>query len=245
MDEQVPEAELHELFDSRLKLYQPAGGYRFSIDSLLLAWFARGRCCGSVADLGTGCGVLPVLLARSGAVRKIVGIEIQPELADLAARNTGLNECDGKITIACGDIRSPGKLAGPESFDAVVTNPPFYPCGTGRINPAAQKAAARHELHGTIEDFMGASAFFLKRGGRCDLIYPASRLVDLIAAMRHNKLEPKLLRFVHSRAGEPASMVLVEALKGAGAEMKIESPLVLYVSPGTYSEEALHVFANL
>lgn len=239
------DAELHELFDGRLKLYQPARGYRFSIDSLVLAAFARCRCSGAVADLGTGCGVLPVLLARREGISRILGIELQPELADLARRNSLLNACRDKITIACGDVRQPAALAAPESFDSVVSNPPFYPAGSGRVNPAAQKAAARHELHGTLEDFMAAASFLLKRGGRCALVYSAGRLADLVAAMRKKKLEPKALRFVHARAEEPAGMVLAEAVKGAGPEMKVEPPLVLYAAPGVYSAQALEVFSRL
>ncbi len=245
MDGHPPNSELHELFNGRLKLYQPARGYRFSIDALVLAAFARERLSGVVADLGTGCGILPVLLARRDEITQILGIEIQEELADLARRNSELNGCQKKISIACGDVRSPGALSAPESFDAVVTNPPFYPVGSGRINTAAQKAAARHELNGTLEDFMGASSYLLKQGGRCTLVYSAARLVDLLAAMRGKKLEPKALRFVHANADEPANMVLAEAIKGAGAEIKIEPPLVLYAATGVYSPAALAVFACL
>ncbi len=153
MEETPSNSELHELFDGRLKLYQPARGYRFSIDALLLAVFARGRCAGSVADLGTGCGVLPLLLARRDEVVHVTAVEIQQELAGLARRNSELNGCSEKITVLCGDVRAIGKMAPPESFDAVVTNPPFYPVASGRINPMAQKAAARHEVHGSLDDF--------------------------------------------------------------------------------------------
>jgi len=245
MEETPPNCELHELFDGRLKLYQPARGYRFSIDALLLAVFARGRCFGSVADLGTGCGVLPLLLARRDAVAHITAVEIQQELAGLARRNSELNGCSEKISVLYGDVRTIDKMAPPESFDAVVANPPFYPVAAGRINPMAQKAAARHEVHGSLEDFIGAGAYLLKRGGRCMVVYSASRLVDLLVGLRKKSLEPKTLQFVHARSDESAAMVLVEAVKGAGPEIKIEPPLVLYESRGVYSFQAQSLFASL
>jgi tRNA1Val (adenine37-N6)-methyltransferase len=245
MSEHPANSELHELFDGRLKLYQPAHGYRFSIDALLLACFARGRCAGAVADLGTGCGVLPVLLARRDEITRITAVEIQQELAGLARSNSELNGCSEKISVLCGDVRAIKKMAATGSFDAVVSNPPFYPAASGRINPMAQKAAARHEVHGCLDDFIAAGAYLVKQGGRCMLVYSASRLVDLIASMRKKNLEPKTLQFVHARSDEPATMVLLEAVKGAGAEAKIEPPLVLYESQGVYSGQAQALFASL
>jgi tRNA1Val (adenine37-N6)-methyltransferase len=245
MEETPANSELHELFDGRLKLYQPARGYRFSIDALLLAAFARGRCAGAVADLGTGCGVLPVLLARRDEVTRITAVEIQQELAGLARRNSVLNGCAEKISVLCGDLRAIRKMAAPESFDSVVTNPPFYPAASGRINPMAQKAAARHEVHGSLDDFIAAGSYLLKRGGRYMLIYSATRLADLLVAMRKKSLEPKTFQFVHARSDEPATMVLAEAVKGAGAEAKIEPPIMLYESQGVYSGQAQELFASL
>jgi tRNA1Val (adenine37-N6)-methyltransferase len=245
MHEHSSDCELHELFDGRLKLYQPVRGYRFSVDSLLLAGFARGRCAGFVADLGAGCGVLPLLLARRDGVVHVTAVEIQQELADLVRRNSELNGCSGKISVLCGDVRAIKKVALPESFDAVVTNPPFYPVASGRINPLAQKAAARHEVHGGLDDFIAAGAYLLKRGGRCMAVYSAARLADLLVGLRKKSLEPKTLQFVHARSNEPAAMVLAEAVKGAGAEMKIEPPLVLYESQGVYSGQARELFASL
>ena len=245
MNKHPANSELHELFDGRLKLYQPARGYRFSIDALLLAAFARERCSGAVADLGTGCGVLPVLLARCGAVERILGVEIQDELAELARCNIVFNGCGDKVSILHGDVRMLQDLGPAESFDAVVTNPPFYPVESGRINPMAQKAAARHELHGSLDDFTAACTYLLKQGGSCMVVYSASRLPDLLAAMRAKSLEPKTLQFVHARSDEPATMVLAQAVKGAGAEMSIEPPLVLYESQGVYSGQARALFASL
>ena len=245
MDKHPPNSELHELFDGRLKLYQPVRGYRFSVDALLLAAFARERCSGAVADLGTGCGILPVLLARCGTVVRILGVEIQDELAELARCNIAFNSCGGKVSILQGDVRKPQAMGPAESFDAVVSNPPFYPATAGRINPLKQKAAARHELHGSLDDFIAACAYLLKQGGRCMVVYSASRLADLLAALRKKNLEPKALRFVHARSDEPATMVLAEAVKDAGVEMSIEPPLVLYESQGVYSGQARELFASL
>jgi len=237
--------ELHSLFEGRLSLYQYKEGYRFSIDSLLLAAFARERVRGQVADLGTGSGVLPLLLARSAEVSSITGFEIQPDLAELARRNVELHKLDGRVSIEQADIKKMRSLRRAETFDAAVANPPFYPLGTGRINPNAQDAGARHELLATLQDFVGAAARLVKNGGRFCAIFPASRGADFICTMRANKIEPKALRCVHSREGENAVMVLVEGMKNAGSQATILPPLVIYASGQTYGSEVQAMFNSL
>jgi len=237
-----PEDELCELFDGRLKLYQKRKGYRFSVDSILLGDFARERAAGLVIDLGTGSGILAVLLSRIEAVREIMGIEVQEDLAALAQKNILYNTCGDKVTIIRADIRELKEQFSATSFDAVISNPPFYPIKSGLLNEDSGKAVSRHELHGTLADFLSISAYLLKRSGAFLTIYPCSRIGDLIEEMRTAKLEPKTLRFIHPNIEEPANLVLVEGIKGAGREARVLPPLALFDAEGSYSRQARALF---
>ncbi len=245
MNDAARHAELIELFNGRLRLYQHTKGYRFSIDAVLLASFSAQRAQGAVVDLGTGSGIIPVLLARHPACSRITGIEIQPDLAALARKNIELNSCTCTADIICADIKNLMNLLPAEGFDAAVANPPFYRVGTGRVNPDTQNAGARHEIHATIDDFVSAASRLLRRGGRFLTVYGAARVVDLISALRAKSIEPKKLRAVQPGAGEPATMVLVEAVKGAGIEMSIEPPMILYARQGEYTPEVQNIFKGL
>jgi tRNA1Val (adenine37-N6)-methyltransferase len=239
------ELELHSLFEGRLNLYQYKKGYRFSIDTLLLAAFARERLRGSVADLGTGSGVLPILLARSPDICSLTGFEIQPELAELALRNVGLHDLGQRVSIKQADIKVIRSLHKAESFDAAIANPPFFPLGSGRINPDSQHAAARHELLATLNDFVSAAAYLIKNGGRFCAIFPASRSTDILCTMRENRIEPKVVRCVHSRPDEPGVMLLVEGIKNAGSQTTILPALVIYSEGQAYSPEVVSMFETL
>jgi len=245
MNSNHTELELHELFNGRLNLYQTKKGYRFSIDSVLLGHFASKKATCRIADLGTGSGVLPVILARQQKVESITGIEIQRELADLAEKNVFYNNCQEKVNIKCADIKKVSQEFVLESFDTIITNPPFYSLGTGRRNPDSENAIARHELKGTLSDFLTGSSFLLKSGGIFFAVYRPARLVDLVSEMRKNKIEPKAFQFVHPNKTEAANIVLVEGVKGAGTETKILSPLILYKENGKYTEQANAVFENI
>ena len=238
------DVELHSLFEDRLKLYQYTNGYRFSIDTILLASFARERLSGTVADLGTGSGVLPVLLIRSQKISALKGLEIQPKLVALAKRNVSLNNLQQRVSIEQADVKKIRRHAA-ESFESVITNPPFYLLGSGRINPDSQDAAARHELLGTLQDFVSAAAYLLKNGGHFCAIFPASRSADLLCTLRENRIEPKVLRCVHSRSEESAVLVLVEGIKNAGSQITILPPLVIYSEGQNYSVEVQTIFNSL
>jgi tRNA1Val (adenine37-N6)-methyltransferase len=237
--------ELHELFEGRLSLYQYRDGYRFSIDSVLLGAFARERLRGSIADLGTGSGVLPVILARSGDVSALTGLEIQTELAELAQKNIELHKLQDRVCIEQADIKEIRSLKQSETFDTAVANPPFYQLGSGRINPGSQDAGARHELLATLQDFISAAAYLIKNGGKFCAIFPAERSTDLLCTMRENRIEPKLIRYVHSRTGEPATMLLVEGIKNAGSQTTILPPLFIYADGQQYSAEVKKIFNSL
>lgn len=238
-----PGEETAELFGGRLKIIQKVKGYRFSVDALLLAGFVRGRPGGYLADLGTGSGVVALSLARKGLFKGVVGVEYQEELADMARRSVTLNKLAAVVSILHGDIREINTLLSPESFDVVTFNPPYRPRGTGRVNPQGQKAIARHEIEATIADFLRAARFLLKQGGLAYAIYPASRLVGLLCAMRGHDLEPKRMRMVHSRRQTAAQFVLVEGVKRGREEVEIDPPLIIYREDNSYTEgmkEFLH-----
>ncbi|WP_305044175.1 tRNA1(Val) (adenine(37)-N6)-methyltransferase [Geoalkalibacter sp.] len=230
------EETLDELRIGKLKILQAKNGYRFSLDPVLLCAFARVGKGARVADLGTGSGVIPLILARRTEAVEIVGIERQAEPAERARRSVALNDLEERIRILEGDVREIGRFFAPQSFDLVLSNPPFRAPGSGRLAPADERAAARHELAGGLEDFLRAAAWLLPPGGRLYIIYLAERLAQLLEGMRRAGLEPKRLRCVHGRLGEPARMVLVEGRRGGRPGLALEAPLLVF-SGEDYSDE--------
>ncbi len=220
-----------------VRLYQRRNGYRFSMDSVLLAGFAvLTRRMKRVVDLGAGSGVVGLILAKRYPWTEVLLVEIQEGLLDLAAKNVGLNGLQRRARVLRADMSSPPRdLA--EGFDAVVSNPPFRRPGTGRISPSDEKALARHEVRLTLTDFARTTSMLLKNKGRLFLVYHPFRLAEAIQAMREHRLEPRRLRFVHPDAGSGASMVLVEAVKDGGVELKVEPPLFIRGRDGTFTEE--------
>ena len=233
---------LDEMFQGKLKVIQKKNGYRFSIDAVLLARTFGATKTDRIIDLGTGCGIVPLILGRSGKGREIVGIELQEELADIARRNVSLNGFAEKISIRCDDITKITSRYSPGSFDCVVSNPPFRKLATGRVNLEEQKSVARHEIAITLEGLLSASAHLLTAHGRLGLIYPALRAVDLFSLMRQSGIEPKTLQWVHGRVNMPAKMVLVEGIKGGGVELEVKEPLILYDDDGSYTEELRAIY---
>jgi len=222
---------------SNLRLIQKKDGYRFALDSLLLSDFIRLKSKDRVLELGTGCGIISLRLFRKYPGIHLVGLELQAGFVDLARRNLALNQAEDRIFLVRGDIRTSPQLFRSGSFDAVVTNPPYRPLHTGRINPQSEKALARHELAVTLEHLLAATRQALKKGGRFFLIYPVRRLPALLALSRQNHLEPKRLRLVQPRADREADWVLMEAVKEGGEELKVLPVLVVYEKPGVYSPE--------
>jgi len=236
------EETLDTLFDGRLKVLQKKSGYRFSIDALLLAHFADMRPRDRIIDLGTGCGIIPLILIFRRKAGKVIGVETQPSLAGLARRNAALNRQSGHITIVEEDLKKLGPEIGRGTFDLVITNPPYREVGSGRINPHSEKALARHEIKASLEDVLWVSHQLLKDKGRLTLIYPASRTVDLIQGLRRMHLEPKRLQFIHSRLKGRASLVLMEACKEGHPQLQVLSPFFLYDPIGHYTPEAEKLF---
>jgi tRNA1Val (adenine37-N6)-methyltransferase len=241
----ITKETIDSLFGGEIKVIQEKDGYRFSIDALLLGGFTWLRKGERVIDLGTGVGIIPLILGKKGVgAQEIVGVEIQQKLSELARRNVHINGFNGLITIYHGDIRTLKSNFSASSFDVAVTNPPYYRVAGGRINPHNQKAIARHEVKCTIDDILGAACYLLREGGRIFAIFPANRSITLFNCLRAVSLEPKRLRWVHSRSGEGARFVLVEAYKAGGEGVEVLPPLSIYSDQGTYSKELEHLYSG-
>lgn len=200
----------------------------YSLDPFLLADFCALKPNESVADLGTGSGILPLLICHLHTPKTFHAIEVQPSLLAEAQLLICRHALQERVRLHEGDVRNIAMLLPPQSCQVVVSNPPYRTPGKGRVAPDPERAAARHELHGGLEDFLAAAAYLLGDGGRLYMVYLAERLTDLLAGMRAARLEPKRLRCVHGRAGEVAKMVLVEGRKGGRPGLKLEAPLIVY-----------------
>jgi len=198
-----------------------------------------------VLELGAGCGVISIMIASIYRAREVVAIEIQPDLAEMIARNAALNDL-GSVRAICADLRHK-KIAGvePASFDLVVANPPYRATSAGRENPNSGRRVARGESSATLADFVAAARRYARQGARVAFVFTARRSAELISTMRAKKLEPKRIRFVHPRIGMPASVVMIEARVGGGIEVAIEAPLILYDRPGIYTSEARAILSSL
>jgi tRNA1Val (adenine37-N6)-methyltransferase len=233
------------LFSGKIRVVQEKNGYRFSIDAILLAGFVCLRRGERIIDLGTGVGIIPLILAkRWKGAGQIVGVEIQEKLTELAQRNVFINKLEDIIHIYQGDVRGIDDVFSPSTFDVVVTNPPYYRVSSGRINPSPQKAIARHEVTCTIDDVLQAARYLLKEGGRIFIIFPAQRAITLLDSLRSVTLEPKTLRWVHSREGEEAKFILTEAYKGGGEGADILPPLFIYAHDGKYTSEMEKLYSD-
>lgn len=233
--------ELAQSYDTilggKLSVIQPRHGYRFSIDSVLLARFIRAREGSRILDLGAGCGVVSLIIADLLKPREIVALEIDSAMAELINRNANSNGL-GNISAICGDFRQ-RRLSGiePGSFDAVVANPPYRAPGSGGPSPNPARQTARQEEQGVLADFVKGAARYAKFGGAAVMVMTASRGAELISLMRLWALEPKRVRLVHPRIEMPASVLLIEARRGGGIGVTIEPPLVIYSKKGLYTEE--------
>lgn len=223
-----PDETLEVFCEGRLQIIQKKRGYRFSIDSILLSEFIKIKENEKVIDLGTGCGILPLLLSQKTKSSSFIGVEIQKGLADCARKNVILNHLEDRIIILNQDFRELKNDYPPGAFDVVISNPPYRKYRTGRINPDMEKAIARHEIKANLEDLISVASYLLKPKGRLYLIFPAIRAIDLLTHMRTNRLEPKCLQIVYPRLNEDAKFVLTESFKESGVELKILPPLILH-----------------
>jgi tRNA1Val (adenine37-N6)-methyltransferase len=224
-------------FNGRIRVKQNRAGYRFSIDAVLIAGQTIPSPDDTVLDLGTGCGIIPLILAYRHPKIKVYGIEVQQQLADLATINVEENRMKDRITIHCMDMKKlkHDMMSGP--VDLVVSNPPYRKAESGRINPDQQRAVARHEIKATLSDVVETAQRMLRTAGRFVTVYPAERMADILIQMRSAGLEPKSLRTVHSDRHTDAKLIIVEGKKGGRPGLKIGSPLTIYRKDGSYTEE--------
>ena len=224
-------------FNGAISIRQKKDGYRFSIDAVIAASGLEPKAGDTVVDLGTGCGIIPLILAYRYDDIRIVGVEIQSELAQLADFNRRQNHFEDRFDIVHADMRTLhlDQVNGPVQW--VVCNPPFRRPNSGRINPNMERALARHEININLSQLMRTSKRLLKIGGRIVTIYPAERLVELFFEMRSHNIEPKSLRMIQSRINENAKLVMVKGVNGGRTGINIEPPLEIYNHEGEYSSE--------
>lgn len=241
----MEELTLDEILDGRLRVFQKKRGYRFSLDAILLASFISLKAKSKAIDLGTGSGIIPLILAIHFPHVDWIGLEIQEAMAVSARRNVEINSLEKQIKIITGDAREIKKMFSENSFDSVVFNPPYRRLNSGRINPDQEKAIARHELQGSLEHFMAAAKYLLKPAGRVFTIYPAKRLAELVCLFRVNSIEPKRMRLVFSDSESAAEFVLLEGRSRSGEELVIEAPLFIYDQDKKYTRQMKNIFSGL
>ena len=227
------------------RVHQPEKGYRFSIDSVLLADFAAPHCGRSVLDLGTGSGIILLLLARRcDILKKGVGVEIQRTLWEFACRNIGENGFEGRLSAVLCDLRDDVPGLAPRSVDLVVSNPPYRKIGEGRRNPDLRKEIARHEVACTMEDVFSAAGKYLSPRGRFAIVCPSHRLHEIFTLGASVGILPETVRFIHPYPDEPANRVLVAGSRRKAPEPAILPPLVVYAARRRYHPEVEGIFAN-
>lgn len=228
---------LDDLQRSNCFIIQNPEKFCFGMDAVLLSGFAGVKSGETVLDMGTGTGILPILLQAKTEGKHFTGLEIQKESADMAQRSVIYNNQQEYIDIVTGDIKEASKIFGKASYDVVVSNPPYMMGNGGIVNPEEPKAIARHEILCTLDDVIRESALCLKPSGRLYMVHRPFRLADIFERLLNYKLEPKRMRYVHPYADREPSMVLIEAVKGAGRWLTVEKPLIIYNEDGKYSEE--------
>lgn len=235
---------LDDLQRGGLRILQKTGGFRFGTDAVLLADFAGVRGRDRVVDLGTGTGILPLLLAARAPSASFAAIEIQPEMADMAARSVALNGLAGRIDVLEADLREAPALLGYGRADLVVCNPPYGRQGATLTNPDPSRAVARHEIGCTLADVMESAARLLRNGGRLAMVFPAPRLLELLDAQRGARIEPKRVRLVHQSVNDPPKLALVEGVKQARPALHWLPPLILCDRQGEYTAEARRIYGQ-
>lgn len=223
-------------------IIQKKNGFCFGMDAVLLSGFAWARGGERVLDLGTGTGIIPILLAAKTEGEHFTGLEIQEEMVDMAHRSVQLNGLEERVSMVQGDIREASRIFGRASFDVVTSNPPYMDDRHGLKNPELPKAIARHEVLCTLEDVVREAAAVVKPGGRFYLVHRPRRLAEILSVLREYRLEPKRMKLVHPFVDREANMVLIEAARGGGAMMRVEAPVIVFREPGVYTEEIRTVY---
>lgn len=224
------------------QIIQRTDGFCFGMDAVLLSGFAAVRKGERALDLGTGTGIIPILLEAKTDGEHFSALEIQHEVADMAMRSVALNGLEERIRIVEGDIKEASRIFGAASFDVVTSNPPYMNDAHGLKNPDLPKAISRHEVLCALEDVAREAAKVLRDGGRFYMVHRPHRLVEIINTLSAHRLEVKRMKLVHPFVDREANMVLLEAVKGGGAFLKMEAPVIVFKEPGVYADEIRDVY---
>ena len=233
---------IDDLQRNGLKIIQKTDGFCFGMDAVLLSGFAHVKRGEKVLDMGTGTGIIPLLLSAKTQGEHFTALEIQKEIAEMASCSVAMNHLEDKIEIVNGDIKEASRIFGGASFDVVTTNPPYMNDAHGLKNPTEVKAISRHEVLCTLDDVVREGAKVLKSGGRMYMVHRPHRLIEIITAMKQYKMEPKRMCMVHPFKDKEANMVLIEAVKGGGSWLKMEAPIIVYKEPGVYTDEIYSIY---
>ena len=238
----LPNERIDELQRNGYRIIQNEKKFCFGMDAVLLSGFAKAGKGERVLDLGTGTGIIPILMEAKTEGESFTGLEIQEEMAEMAARSVKLNGLEEKVSIIQGDLKEASKRFGKASFDVVTCNPPYMNQNHGLKNPDEPKAIARHELLCSFADVAREAAALLKSGGRFYLVHRPHRLTEIFETLRAYKLEPKRMKFVHPFVDAEANMVLIEAFRGGRPQMRVEAPVIVYEKPGVYTNEIYEIY---
>ena len=233
------EERLDDLQVNGYEIIQHPGKFCFGMDAVLLANFAKVKKGERALDMGTGTGIIPILLTAKTEGEDFVGLEIQEESADMAARSVEHNHLEDKIQIVNGDIKEAAQIFGGSSFDVITINPPYMIGQHGIANESDAKAIARHEVLCTLDDILRESAKLLPPKGRFYMVHRPFRLAEILSKMVQVGIEPKRMRMVHPFIDKEPNMVLIEGARGGNSRMKVERPLIVYKEVGVYSDELL------
>ena len=242
MSNLLPGERIDELQRNGYRIIQNPERFCFGMDAVLLSGFARAKKQERCLDLGCGNGIIPILMEAKTEGKHFTGLEIQPEIADMAKRSVALNGLQDRIDIVEGDIKDASKIFGASSFHVVTTNPPYMTAQHGLTNVYEAKTIARHEVLCNLEDIIRESARLLMPGGRFYMVHRPFRLAEIISLMVQYRMEPKRMRLVYPYVDREPNMVLIEGLRGGKSRMTVEKPLIVYTEPGKYTDEIYDVY---
>ena len=244
MEQLVQRDETVDDLQNGFSIIQKKHSFRYGVDAVLLADFADIKHKHSVIDLGTGTGIIPILIYSRKRPVEITAVEIQKDMADMAVRSVRLNGLEKNIKVLCMDIKDAPTLLGKSRYDCVVTNPPYMKKECGINNPSETKAIARFEILCSLEEILIAARELLKPGGKLFMVHRTDRLADIIYEMRNIGIEPKRIRFVHPSIGKRPNLLLIEGARGGNKELKFMDPLYIHDENGEYTEEIHRIYGR-
>ena len=237
---------IDDLEFKNLKVIQNKNGFCFGMDAVLLSDFAKNiKRNATVLDLGTGTGIIPILLCGKTELKKVIGVEIQEEVAKMAKKSILLNGLEGRFEILNCNIKELNKIYKKQTFDVIVTNPPYKKQDSGIVNENEKKVISRHEITANLEDFIKIAKDLLKDKGEIYMVHRPERLVDILELMRKYRIEPKVLKMVCPNKNKEPNLVLIKGVKNAKPFLKIEKNLYVYDTENKYTKEILEIYNKL